>query len=112
MDSSFDWDGYSNTFGNSPAVRMRIPFFSKYEWKPFFAITHKIDSGEFEGKKLDWGCWGAKVNKSQIIEFLEECYKDTSYQQNNKSPMETDEYLNFIDKLNDTQLYILVAREE
>ena len=26
MDSSFDWDGYSNTFENSPAERMRIPF--------------------------------------------------------------------------------------
>jgi hypothetical protein len=39
----------------------------------------KIRSGDVEARQIDWGCWAAKMSKTQIIEFIAEVYARSPY---------------------------------
>jgi hypothetical protein len=39
-------------------------------------LFQKIQRGEYSGKQVDWGAWAARVSKQQILDFIEETYRD------------------------------------
>lgn len=113
MDNTFDWDK-GDWSGNTP--NRRSPFFPPAT--PFDKVIDKIDSGEFEGKQLDWGAWGAKVNKEQIVNFIKESYGDSSGHNWKRNQVafphlieQMDELISFINTLDDTSIYVIIASE-
>jgi hypothetical protein len=108
-DNSFNWDNYYIDYDTG----IKVPYF--LAWEMFGEVITKINSGEFEGKQRDWGSWGAKVNKKQIIEFVDEIYDEYLHQTNKPlsgiSETETDKFLNLVKNLKDTETYLLVAKE-
>jgi hypothetical protein len=109
LDDTFDWD---HPGGNGNCPKRRSPFFPSSA--PFDRLIQKIESGEYDGKQLDWGGWGAKVNKQQIREFIAESYKD-SVELIDGSLVPKDDYLEdllrYLNELDDSTIYILVAAE-
>ena len=100
-DSTFFWDG-GNWQGNVPA--MRSPFFPRGELQPFLEVVRRIDAGQYEGKRTDWGGWVAKVSKAQILTLLDELYTAEWFKV-------AADLKNFCVELDDTRLYALVAAE-
>jgi hypothetical protein len=37
----------------------------------FFELKHRIDEGVYQGWPIDWGAWGARVKKHQVLEFIQ-----------------------------------------
>ncbi|MDR3562709.1 MAG: hypothetical protein P4N59_14915 [Negativicutes bacterium] len=79
---SFVWNPDDATYNNGnmpPALSPHFPVLNGLE-SVGFRLVYKILTGEFYGKQVDWGCWVAKVNKTQIIDFINthylwgECY--------------------------------------
>jgi len=76
--------------------------------------VNKIESHELDGKQLDWGAWGAKVNKDYIKDFLEESYSNDWYEMYGSYPhiiKEMNELKAFIEGLDSQKVYVLVASE-
>lgn len=108
-DKSFVWEG-GDLSGNAPM--RQSPFFPPKA--PYRKLKDMIESGEIEGKQLDWGAWGTKVNKKYIELFFKESYSDDWYKNNQSYPhliKEMDELKDFIAHLDSTKVYVLVATE-
>lgn len=108
-DPSFVWND-GNWSGNAPM--RQSPFFPSAS--PFRKLVNKIESRELDGKQLDWGAWATKVNKDYIIDFLEESYSKDWYEMNRSYPhiiKEMDELKTFIEGLDSSKVYLLVATE-
>jgi hypothetical protein len=64
---------YKNTddeawrIGNVP--KRISPFFPDGH-RAFYLLINQIEDGYYEGKKIDWGAWAAKVSKEKIKEFI------------------------------------------
>lgn len=74
---------------------------------PFHLLLDKIKSGEFEGKQVDWAAWVSKVKPNQILDFIEECYKDYK-----GSKGELRRLVKIVNKLDKHKFYGLVAFED
>lgn len=62
--------------GNSP---FRIsPFFPGFS-SHYFKLKERIADGAYDGRKVDWGAWAARVTKKQIIEFIDEEYGESPF---------------------------------
>ena len=108
-DTSFVWEG-GDWSGNVP-IR-QSPFFPPKA--PFRILVDKIESGELKGKQLDWGGWATIVNKHYIIKFFKESYNENWYEINQSYThliAQMDELKYFIEGLDDTKFYVLVATE-
>jgi len=107
-DERFKWEG-GDWSGNVP--RRQSPFFPPKA--PFDKLVDKVERGELNGKQVDWGAWAAKVDKSYIIKFFKESYDEDWYEENPYPPFieQMNELKKFIEELDDTKVYILVASE-
>lgn len=75
-DPKFEWDCSSDKKWNTGNTPHGIsPLFPPGN-RPFSLLIDKIENKVFEGKQVDWGADVAKVNKEQILDFINECYKD------------------------------------
>jgi len=108
-DDSFSWDN-GNWSGNIPrngSAGFPVP-------APFNVLIDKIQAGEYDGKQLDWGSWGAKVSKQQIVDFIKEYYNDDWLLRHATLPhllAELEKVYDFVLKLDNEGIYVLVAIE-
>jgi len=108
-DDSFSWEN-GNWNGNTPkngSPRFPTP-------TPFNKLIDKIQDGTYQGKQLDWGAWGAKVSKAQIVDFIIDNYHDSWHRlclnsSNNISDLK--KVYDFVQKLDEDETYVLVAIE-
>jgi hypothetical protein len=111
FDQSFQWEG-GDWNGNIP--KRQSPF---SPGGGFRTIKARIASGEYEGKKTDWGSWVAKVTKRQIFDFVEYIHdggKEFVPGGNYGYDWQCKAYQDlvvFVDELEDGKLYYLVACE-
>ena len=106
---NFKWEG-GDWNGNVP--KRQSPFFPG---GGFRTIKERIASGEYEGKRTDWGAWVAKVTKQQIVEFVEYIHSGGiefvpggkyGYDWQVKAYQDL---ITFVDALDDEKQYYLVA---
>jgi hypothetical protein len=97
-DLNFDFDN-GDWDGNCPT--RKSDFFPRGR-EVFRLLVNKIESGELEGKKVDWGAWVARMLPSEILIFMNEFYKDTTEAQN---------IIEFIKLLDPNKRCALVASE-
>lgn len=108
-DDSFKWEG-GNWSGNYPrngSPRLPLP-------APFYELIEKIETGKYEGKQLDWGAYGAKASKEQIVDFIKEYYNDDWLQRHVTLPHiieQLDRVYDFVLELDSDKTYVLVALE-
>jgi hypothetical protein len=118
-DPTFKWEG-GNWDGNIPAgLSPSFPPYKGFSYVDLF-LKWVVASG-CEYKQTDWGAWVAKVTKKQIQEFISVCYgADESYTNEEKAlRWQGKAYLverlksltAFVDTLDETKLYALVATE-
>ena len=108
-DDTFKWEN-GNWNGNTP--RNRGPWFP--EKAPFWPLIEKIEAGKYEGKQLDWGAYGAKVTKDQVVEFIQEQYGDGWMLGHLDSPhllKQLEEVYDYVLALDPEGAYVLVALE-
>lgn len=105
-DPKFSWDN-GNWNGNVPR-RQGPELPDDCVGKVWKSVFDKIDSGEFQGKQVDWGAVVAKVTKKQIIKFISEMY-EMPYDELMKDQLI--EIINYVSNLEDDKLYALVACE-
>ncbi|MEX2461302.1 MAG: hypothetical protein WD469_08410 [Paenibacillaceae bacterium] len=97
-DSNFDYDD-GDWNGNCPA--RKSDFFPRGR-EIFRLMINKIETGELEGKRVDWGAWIARMLPYEMLTFVSEFYKDTTEAQN---------IIRFIRQLEPNKRYALVASE-
>lgn len=104
---AFSFEG-GDWSGNSPPVI--VPLFPPATGygEPFFTLKERIHSRRYEGRQTDWGCWVAKVFKSEIRDFIHEVYRIPP---ESAAPRYLKELLAIVETLDDTKVYGLVARE-
>lgn len=77
QDPTFHWEG-ADWNGNVP--HRLSPFFppgySSGLKNPFWALINKIETNAFDGKQTDWGGWVARINKDQLLAFIDQLYGD------------------------------------
>jgi len=108
-DDSFKWEGgnWSGNFPRNGSPRLPVP-------APFRELMEKIVDGTYEGKQLDWGAFGAKVTKGQIVDFIQEFYDDKWLRFNADTPHrieELEKVYNYVLELDNAGIYVLVALE-
>lgn len=67
---ALDWDGDGTC--NIPVSGQFLP-----DWEDnglYLHIKQLANSGEFEGKQVDWGAWAIKVNGPEMLGILSHCY--------------------------------------
>ena len=69
---ALDWGG-TNT-GNIPVTGKYLPDFQ--DNKLYMTISWHAQKGNYDGRAVDWGAEAIKVDGSQILKILEECYGD------------------------------------
>ena len=110
FDGSFDENGYSNIC-NAP--KRQSPFFPTGS-VAFRELNKRISEGVYEGRRIDWGAWFAKVSKQQIKDFMSDMYDDGSCLDRDYSDHIKKNYLEliaFVDELDDDGEYALTASE-
>ncbi len=75
------WDGWSDInnqpIGVSPLFPDPIaPQDRPGTQHPFFDVQQRIEDGIYEGRKVDWGCWVAKVRKKDLLLLVDEYYPE------------------------------------
>jgi len=98
-DPTFKWEG-GNHSGNIPSIV--IDFGSVGGVSGCATARNLLESPKYGGRELDWGASGAKLSKSQVIEFLSEFY----------SGHERDRALELVAPLSDDQIYLLFSWEQ
>ncbi|MDP3901742.1 MAG: hypothetical protein Q8Q37_02075 [bacterium] len=76
---NFSWEN-GNYNNNIP--QMISPYFPLPA--PFCELIQKIEKGELNGARTDWGSYTAKVTKKQIKAFVEEFYSGYVERQDQK----------------------------
>lgn len=98
---TFKWDG-GDYSGNTPN---RISPYFPYGYETIKQIWKIIDSGQYDGKQLDWGAWGVKMDKQSLLMFIDDCRKQ-------HSPKDYRELYRFVNKkLESGVTYVLVGAE-
>lgn len=105
-DKDFNYEG-GDWNGNVP--KRQSPFFP-FGNDAYFMLLKKIKNDDYEGKKTDWSGYVAKVDKKQIIEFVDEL------KEKHKSLLKFSDYgfptiYDYINSLEDDKLYALVGVE-
>ena len=103
-DPDFHWDG-GDWNGNIP--HRKSPFFPNAS-QSFSAVIKKIKEGKFEGKKVDWGGFVAKLTTDEIEQFLDEQNQNDANEWTQNTIKEIKEFLHTLDK---NKQYALVACE-
>lgn len=98
-DPHFSWDNGDNS-GNIP--KRRSEFFPR-GWDLFRLVVERIESGQYEGQKTDWGGWVARMYPAEIMAFLDELCVSTDGQ--------TTAIRQYVQSLNPRTQYALVACE-
>ena len=85
------------------------------QWGVYSEIVARAMSRQYEGCMTDWGCWVTLMTRSELLEFIEECYGDRpvyppEWTIRGKNP-EDYEIRAFVRSLDPEQKYYLVARE-
>ena len=108
-DPDFSWDGENWAIGNIPT--RKSPLFSSSD--AFFKLINDIESGKLVGKQTDWGGFTAKATKSQIKEFFKEFYTNDETEKGRGTTIDplTDNFMVFVESLDDNKIYALVAAE-
>ena len=98
---ALDWGGDPN-LGNIPKHLQP----SIYGDDGFWIVVRLVDSGEFEGRKIDWGAWALKLNGPQLREVLTRVFS-VDIRRGNAA----EEHIAFADKLGPDKYVALVAAE-
>ncbi len=98
---ALDWGGDPN-LGNIPKHLQP----SIYGDDGFWIVVRLVDSGEFEGGKIDWGAWALKLNGPQLREVLTRVFSAGIWPK-----QAIDDYVAFADKLGPGEYVALVAAE-
>jgi len=101
-DPDFQWEG-GDPSGNIP--HPLTPEFPD-PWKDFFEVVRRIEAGIYEGKRVDFDGWVAKLDKQQIQDFLDD---RCAAAPGRSSSERTAELRKAIDALDPNKLYALVA---
>ena len=73
-DATFKWDG-GDFNGNIPNI---VVNFGSMDLCSCGEARQLLESPKYGGRVLDWGSSGARLTKSQVIQFLTEFYPDES----------------------------------
>ena len=102
---NFKWEG-GDWSGNIPC-RISPPKYFPCASDAFRKILDMTDSSEWDGKQLDWGAWGVKMHKQELMAFIKDCEK-----RNKLEWIKYDDIRNFVKcELDDDTTYILVGLE-
>ena len=100
-------------WGGSPPARLGNVF-PPTAPGPFYTLLRKISDGVLEGEQVDWGASAAIVSKRQIVDFIDEIYRnDQNYIDPARAPHlfpKLAELRSFVEALADER-YALVAIE-
>ena len=114
LDGTTDQDGYPKLVENpTTPTRRQSPFFPSGS-EAFRELKRRIEAGMYEGWPIDWGAWGAVVNKQQILDFVADMYAvDMTESRARLTPLKgtLTELLVFVENLDPTIDYALVASE-
>ena len=79
----------------------------------FDEVFKRINRGEYSGKQTDWGGYTGIISKKEIISLLDFLYKDYHIRYAGLPHIieQIDELKEFINKLDSTQSYYIVAAE-
>lgn len=100
----FKWEG-GDWSGNIP--RRISPQYFPHAHDTFQKILDLTHSTEWEGKQLDWGAWGVKMHKQELLAFIDDCEKRNEFECVNYNDIR-----DFVKcELNDDTTYILVGME-
>jgi hypothetical protein len=103
-DPDFHWEG-GDYNGNIP--KALTPGFPN-PWKDLYEVVRRIEAGVFIGKQVDFAAWVAKVDKQQILAFLDErCAAEPPWDLEKLQQLRA-----AIDALEPNKLYALVAAGE
>ncbi len=111
-DPRFSWDE-GNWKSNIP--RPISPFFPPLKEEddmPFRVLIDLIKKGVYNGKQTDYAGWVARVSKAQIKKFAENLYGSLNELKTRYRAKEIHTLYEFIDKLDDTKNYALVASRD
>ena len=101
---NFKWEG-GDWNGNIPH-RISPQFFPNAH-DAFQKILDWTHSSDWEGKQLDWGAWGIKMRKQDLLAFIDACEKGNVFES-----IKYDRIRDFVkDELNDDTTYVLVGFE-
>ena len=100
-DPTFKWEGGDFLLrGNIPSIV--INFGSVGGVSGCASARNLLESPKYGGRVLDWGASGAKLSKSQVIEFLTEFYAD----------LERKRALDLVAPLSGDRMYLLFSWEQ
>jgi hypothetical protein len=113
-DGRFRWEG-GNWDANFPShITRDFPTIGR-ESKEFWELRRRIESGRYEGKQTDWGCWVARVKRAEILAFIQDMYGHQPGADDDVLPRQADQSLEEIVRrvraLDPETLYALVAYE-
>jgi hypothetical protein len=74
-----DWGGEKRPAAFRPYSDPNYVFFPPSSPAAFFELLDRIRSEEVQARRIDWGCWAAKMSKKKIIDFIEDVYADSPH---------------------------------
>ena len=95
--------------GNAPT--RQSPFFPAGGFALFREVWRRVESGEWDGKQVDWGAWVARLYPREIMAFIEEQYASKHWTGLPHLEQWLDDLRRYVQQLDSDQVYALVASE-
>jgi hypothetical protein len=113
-----DWGGENRPAAFRPYSDPNAVFFPPSPRAAFLELLDRIYSGEVQARRIDWGCWAAKMSKRKIIAFIDELYVSNPYQSEAANDLDAvrrkriEELLAFVQSLPDHDFAIIAVQDD
>lgn len=111
---TLNWPGGTWSGNRARSITDYFPPAAGYG-EPFFTVRRRIQTGEYQGRQIDWGAWAAIVSKQEILAVIADTYRGNDwYSDPAQMPHLYKDFQNLLDTvrgLPDDRRYALIAEE-